>query len=260
MSVLTVIRSECFRARHMRVGLILLLLYLGIAFLYVFAGAGAWVSSGIEGSFSGFSADPSYFDLIDVKADSGEYVIASALAHTVFFPILAVIVVGMLFGLPKGGASADVSRAKGVEDVLFLFARAVVSSAYLMAGYASFTLVASATYLAFGYTVDMGLLIQRLSLIILLNESYIMVCVVVFSIVRMRALASGGLIVATFAGLIAAMSSPGSIIPVHMSYWMQACGIATSGTSLKAVVFSLVSMSLCLLILYAMHRFCRALR
>ena len=58
MSFSGVLRSEFFRARRMHVGMVLTLLYLGVALLYVLAGAGAWVSMGNKGTFVGFCADP----------------------------------------------------------------------------------------------------------------------------------------------------------------------------------------------------------
>ena len=54
------VRAELFRARRMKLAVIIALMYLGIAGIYVFAGSGAWVSAGGEGQFFGFSADPGY--------------------------------------------------------------------------------------------------------------------------------------------------------------------------------------------------------
>ena len=48
------VRAELFRARRMKLAVIIALMYLGIAGIYVFAGSGAWVSAGGEGQFFGF--------------------------------------------------------------------------------------------------------------------------------------------------------------------------------------------------------------
>lgn len=60
------VRAELFRARRMKLAVIIALMYLGIAGIYVFAGSGAWVSAGGEGQFFGFSADPGYLFSIGV--------------------------------------------------------------------------------------------------------------------------------------------------------------------------------------------------
>lgn len=252
MGALTAFQSEFFRARHMHVGIVLLLLYLGVAILYMLAGEGAWVSSGHEGSFAGFCADPSYFTLIDVDASPEEFATAAALAHTVFFPIAAVIVVGMLFGVSRGSASVAVSLARGMDERWFFLARTAISFLYLTAGYALFTVTVFAVYAASGHVFNIALLAQRVTLNVLLNTSYILLCVTAFVAIRTRALVSGGLIVVTFAGLVAAMSFPGSDMPVHMFYWMQMCGIASYGMEIKAIIYSLASSILCLLLLYAL--------
>lgn len=257
MGVSTALQSEFFRARRMHIGVVLLLLYLGVALLYAFAGTGAWVSAGDEGSFAGFSADPSYFELIGMDADPAEFAVASALAHTVLFPIAAVFVVGMFFGAPRGSASAAVSLARGMDERWFFLARAVISSLYLAAGYVLFTAIAFATYAASGHALDIALLAQRTCLNVLLNVSYALVCVTAFAAFCVRALVAGGLIVVTFAGLIAAMSLPGDGIPVHMSYWMRVCGIGTSGAGVDAVVFALAVSAACILLLFALHRLSR---
>lgn len=48
------VRAELFRARRMKLAVIIALMYLGIAGIYVFAGSGAWVSAGERASSLAF--------------------------------------------------------------------------------------------------------------------------------------------------------------------------------------------------------------
>lgn len=244
------LRAEFFRGHRMHVGMVLALLYLGVALLYILAGAGAWVSAGIEGTFVGFSADPSYFELINVDGSVAERTVAASLAHTVLFPIASVVVVGLLFNSQRGGANIAVSRARGTREGSLYLARVVVSSTYLTLCYVLFTLIAYMAFSASGQATDVVLLIQRVSLNALINISYVVVCVTAFAVFRQKALVSGGLITATFAGLIAAMSFPGDSIPVHMFHWMRACGVGVPGIGPEGVSFSLASAIVCAPILY----------
>ena len=89
------VRAELFRARRMKLAVIIALMYLGIAGIYVFAGSGAWVSAGGEGQFFGFSADPGYLFSIGVGPTGiSSWLSVVSMAHTVFFPIVSVVVAG----------------------------------------------------------------------------------------------------------------------------------------------------------------------
>ncbi len=250
MSFSGVLRSEFFRARRMHVGIVLTLFYLGVALLYVLAGAGAWVSMGNEGTFAGFCADPFYFDLVDVGS-AAERTVAAALAHTVFFPVASVAAVGLFFGNHGDDANIAVSRARGTGEGSLYLSRVIVSSAYLTFYYVFFTLILCAMYSAHGQAVDVFLLIQKMIANILINISYVVVCATAFTSFCQKALVSGGLITATFAGLIAVMSFPGTSIPVHMFYWMWMCGVDVPGMGLEVVSFSFASVIACMPILYA---------
>lgn len=250
MSFSGVLCSEFFRAQRIHVGMVLTLLYLGVALLYVLTGAGAWVSMGSEGTFAGFCADPFYFDLIDV-GDVAERTVAAALAHTVFFPVASVAVVGMFFENHRGNANIDVSRARGTGEGSLYLSRVIVSSAYLMFYYVFFTLILCAIYSAHGQAVDVFLLIQKTIANILINISYVVVCVTAFASFYQKALVSGGLVTVTFAGLIAVMSFPGTNIPVHMFYWMWTCGVGVPEMAREVVSFSSASVIVCAPILYA---------
>lgn len=256
MSVSAALRSELFRAYRMHIGLVLLLLYTGVGLLYVFANVGAWVSVGVEDVFIGFAPDPSYLaSVTSGGVDSGESVVSAALAHTVFFPVFAVVVVGMLCRAPGGRSFSAVSLAKGVRAYQFCSARAVVASLYLTLGYMLFSGIVAGVNCAFGHTFDVMLFITRTLLNVLLNMSYVAVCIASFTIVRNRALVAGGLIVVTFAGLIASMANPGSTAPMHMSYWIRTCGVGFFNMGCGTVVFSLASLTLSALVLFAVLRY-----
>ena len=88
------VRAELFRARRMKLAVIIALMYLGIAGIYVFAGSGAWVSAGGEGQFFGFSADPGYLFSIGVGPTGiSSWLSVVSMAHTVYFPIDSVVAV-----------------------------------------------------------------------------------------------------------------------------------------------------------------------
>lgn len=245
MSVSAALRSELFRAYRMHIGLVLLLLYTGVGLLYVFANVGAWVSVGVEDVFIGFAPDPSYLaSVASGGVGSGESVVSAALAHTALFPVFAVIVAGMLYCAPRDRSLSAVSFAKGMRACQLSFAKAIVSSLYLTVGYVLFSVVVASVYCVLGYALDITLFINRVLLNIILNTSYIAVCIASFTIFRNRALVSGGLIVVTFAGLVVSMACPGTAVPMHMAYWIRTCGMGFIEIGFGTFVFSLTCLAL----------------
>jgi len=84
---------------------------------------------------------------------------------------------------------------------------------------------------------------------IVIDAAYTLMVAVAYEVFRIRSLVSGALLVATFAGLVIAMSFPTVLPPVHMAYWMRVCG-AAGGTVLMAACGHAVIVSLaCLLLL-----------
>ena len=84
---------------------------------------------------------------------------------------------------------------------------------------------------------------------IVIDAAYTLMVAVAYEVFRIRSLVSGALLVATFAGLVIAMSFPTVLPPVHMAYWMRACGVA-GGTVLMAACGHAAIVSLaCLLLL-----------
>lgn len=249
MMATSVIRSEFFRGGRIHLGIMLSLFYVGMGLLYVMAGAGAWVSAGTGDWFIGFSADVSYFELNNIGDSITEHVVAASLAHALLFPAVAVVVVGSLFASSKESACMSVSRARGVTEASLYLAWALVASTWLVLGYAVFTLICFAAYTAAGRAGSVVLLIHRLFLCTFLNVSYVVLCVTAFALLRVKALVSGGLIVATYAGLIAAMASPGDAMPMHMFYWMRVCGVGALHSGLEVIVFSFASVIACILAL-----------
>lgn len=251
MGFAPVLRSEFFRARRMRISLVLSCLYLGIALLYVFAGSGAWVSAGDEGVFAGFSADPSYLELLNLRCGVAECLVSAALAHTVLLPITVVLIVGMFFNAPREDAVTFISHAHGIGDGTFFLARTLVCSTYLAITYTFFSsLILGIHVLLYSPADDsfVSLFLQRIMLSNLLNTSFVVLCSMTFVAFHVRALTSGGLLVLTYAGLIVAMSSPNTDIPVHMAYWIQLCGVPVSDCASHTVMFSLISIMLCALV------------
>lgn len=246
-------RSELFRARCMHVGLVLIGLYLGAALLYVYSvlvGCGAWVSVGAEAEsqFVGFSAELPYLERLGIGCSEAERVVIASLAHTLLFPVAAVLTAGMFFDAPARGA-ADVSWARGAWEFGRFFARIAVCCLYLVAAYMVFSILLFSCYCAVSFgrfdTVASLLLARRLAPNTLVDMSFVVLCVSTFTLARVRALASGGLLVLVFAGLIVAMSLFPSVAPVHMTYWMRLCGTSMVDAAPAATVFSAVSSTLC---------------
>lgn len=246
-------RSELFRARRMHVGLVLIGLYLGVALLYVYSvlvGCGAWVSVGAEAEsqFVGFSAELTYLERLGIGCSEAERIVTASLAHTLLFPVAAVLTAGMFFDAPARGA-ADVSWARGAWEFGRFFARIAVCCLYLVAAYTVFSILLFSCHCAVSFgrfdTVASLLLAQRLAPNILVDMSFVVLCVSTFTLARVRALASGGLLVLVFAGLIVAMSLFPSAVPVHMAYWIRLCGTSMADVAPAVIVFSAVSSVLC---------------
>lgn len=256
--------SEMFRARRMHIGFVLLALYLGIALLYVFARSGAWVGTWVlaDGNkhFIGFSADPFYSESIGFSAPEAERSIAASLAHTALFPVIAVLIAGMFFDAPAQGAATMVSQARGVGKFGLYIARIAVCCLYAGAAYVVFSILVFAAYCISGLTrfdtASSLLLALRLVPNIAINTSFIVLCISMFMLLRIRSLASGGLLVLTYAGLVVAMSSSSSIIPAHMAYWIRTCGIFGADVW-GAIVFSMAS---CILYIVAVGTLLRIRR
>lgn len=246
-------RSELFRARCMHVGLVLIGLYLGAALLYVYSvlvGCGAWISVGAEAEsqFVGFSAELPYLERLGIGCSEAERVVIASLAHTLLFPVAAVLTAGMFFDAPARGA-ANVSWARGAWEFGRFFARIAVCCLYLVAAYMVFSILLFSCHCAVSFgrfdTVASLLLARRLAPNTLVDMSFVVLCVSTFTLARVRALASGGLLVLVFAGLIVAMSLFPSVAPVHMTYWMRLCGTSMVDAAPAATVFSAVSSTLC---------------
>ena len=188
-------RSELFRARRMHVGLVLIGLYLGVALLYVYSvlvGCGAWVSVGAEAEsqFVGFSAELPYLERLGIGCSEAERIVTASLAHTLLFPVTAVLTAGMFFDAPARGA-ADVSRARGAWEFGRFFARIAVCCLYLVAAYTVFSILLFSCHCAVSFgrfdTVASLLLAQRLAPNILVDMSFVVLCVSTFTLARVRA-------------------------------------------------------------------------
>ena len=233
------VRAELFRARRMKLAVIIALMYLGIAGIYVFAGSGAWVSAGGEGQFFGFSADPGYLFSIGV----GPTGISSWLS----------VVSMALFGDATSVSARGVSIARGFRSWQLFAAKTLACEVYTLCPYIVFTLGVAAVFaVCSGSGLDsltVGNVTSALLSNIVIDAAYTLMVAVAYEVFRIRSLVSGALLVATFAGLVIAMSFPTVLPPVHMAYWMRACG-AAGGTVLMAACGHAVIVSLaCLLLL-----------
>lgn len=207
------VRAELFRARRMKLAVIIALMYLGIAGIYVFAGSGAWVSAGGEGQFFGFSADPGYLFSIGVGPTGiSSWLSVVSMAHTVFFPIVSVVVAGTLFGDATSVSARGVSIARGFRSWQLFAAKTLACEVYTLCPYIVFTLGVAAVFaVCSGSGLDsltVGNVTSALLSNIVIDAAYTLMVAVAYEVFRIRSLVSGALLVATFAGLVIAMSFP----------------------------------------------------
>ena len=160
---------------------------------------------------------------------------------------------GTLFGDATSVSARGVSIARGFRSWQLFAAKTLACEVYTLCPYIVFTLGVAAVFaVCSGSGLDsltVGNVTSALLSNIVIDAAYTLMVAVAYEVFRIRSLVSGALLVATFAGLVIAMSFPTVLPPVHMAYWMRACG-AAGGTVLMAACGHAVIVSLaCLLLL-----------
>lgn len=250
MNAGAMIRAELFVSKKTRIGLLVVLFYLVFGILYLFAGSGAWVSAGDESQFLGFSADEAYLMSLSIAQMEDYWPVVVSFAHTVLFPVVAVFVSGMIFGIGGSESAESVSLARGSTPRNAFCAKTIIGVMYAIAGYLVFTLLVvftCAIWRGASLTTSFGVIFtRRLIANLLVNVSYMVMCSAVYSVIDSKSAASGGLLVVTFVGLVVSMSYPDAVAPFHMAYWMRTCGVSGTDPLISAVVYSIVSSGIAL--------------
>ena len=168
------IKAEAYRVMKSKAPLLLIAAGFVLALLYSVSyepwrayGTSDWLGDGVMGFFPnpqyGFGGIPG-----DLVKDGARYLSAVApLAHSLFFPIVAVLVIGYAFRTPITGSQWLVSYARGMKTVQLLVARTLVSIVTLVGGFVLFSILVGAVQSAsgIGMTMDMiGEFLLRLSL------------------------------------------------------------------------------------------------
>lgn len=251
MNLGAMIRVELFMSKKSRIGLFVVLFYLAFGTLYLFAGSGAWVSVGDESQFLGFSADEAYLMSLGIAQMEDSWPVVVSFAHTVLFPVVAVFVSGMIFGVGGSESVESVSLARGSTPRNAFCAKTIIGVMYAVAGYLVFSLLVvftCAIWREATLTTSFGVIFtRRLIANVLVNVSYMVMCSAAYSVIGSKSVVSGGLLVATFVGLVVSMSYPDVVAPFHMAYWMRTCGVSGADSLISAAVYSIVFSGISLL-------------
>lgn len=254
MNLGALIRAELFRARRTKLALLVALMYVGVAAVYLLAGSGAWVSTGGEGQFLGFSADPEYLQSAGAGSmDAPVWLSIVSSAHTVFFPIIVVVVAATLFDESRRESVRGIALARGLCDWQIFVAKAIVCELYVLCSYIAFTFAAAAAFTVACNGGLNGLAFEKVAMVLLSNvvigSGYTLMVAAAFEVFRIRPVVSGVVLVATFAGLVIAMSFPATLPPVHMAFWIRACGSVAGSILVDACLYTVIVSSACALLL-----------
>ena len=232
---------------------------LAVAATYLFAHNSSWVmvptidGGGAWGFLPGLAEDPAF---LAGGGSLAEAIACASVAHTAFFPILALAFVYLLCSQDVQEKAARVSFARGASRIAFFGSKLVAATVVLQAAYLLVSCGLAALYVAALQPGDLMPVVQaiaaKLFLNCLVNESFVVFCMAVFAWMPKGPVGGGVVFVATFVGLIAQMANRSVDLPVHMGYWMKASGLgATAGMVPSLVVFSFASFVLLAAVAYA---------
>lgn len=247
--VTNTLRAECKKMHFTHLGLVCAAFYAAVALVYLLAHDGTWVSvSAPDGQgWWGFLPDPTS-DLVYAASDYplGEAIVCASVAHTVFFPILALVFIHQFYFTDLQGPGAQMAFARGISQLGFFGTKLAVSTVVLQGCYLLFSVATAATYLAVYQPASaaavIGALVGKLLLNCLVNESFIVFCMAVFSWAGNGPAAAGLIFVTTIVGLVAQLSMGGIDLPAHMGYWAKASGFDTAPeAAVSTAIFSIAS-------------------
>lgn len=252
-----ILRADFKRVRFMRLGLVCAVFYAIVALVYLFAARDtAWVSVAAPDGTGcwGFLPDPSYRPTAGGSLE--EAIASAAVAHTAFFPLLVLVVVHQLYFTDVRGTAGQASLARGASRLQFLGSKLMVATVVLQGCYLAFSLAVAAAYTTAiqpeSTLAVLGSLAGKMLPNCLVNESFIVFCMAVFSWTGHGSTAAGIVFVATLVGLVAQMALGSADLPVHMGYWARASGLGGSSALLLTVLlYALTSGALFGLAAYA---------
>lgn len=216
------IKAEAYRVMKSKTPLLLIVAGFVLALLYSVSfepwrayGTSDWLGDGIMGFFPnpqyGFKGIPG-----DLVKDGARYLSTVApLAHSLFFPIVAVLVIGYAFRTPITGSQWLVSYAKGMQTIQLLVARTLVSIVALVGGFVLFSILVSVVQSAcgIGMTMDViGEFLLRLSLAALICTTLCLLLVLAIS------LFGNGAFVLSFIILLLYLGYGNANMPLHLTW------------------------------------------
>lgn len=268
--MLRAVRAELLRAKAMHLLCWIVLGYFAIAALYL-VGPDVWASVTSPLGVQGFYANPQavttmveryerelshttsgddtrtlnqheqYMAQFVAEVDVSTAPAAAALAHSLPFLFLVILLGGHVAGAPIEGRAGTVSCAHGESSVVLLAARTVALLLCFMGVFALFSLVAYVALMGFmpgamtlGGWMEFG---RRLALCSLVCAAFIVLVSLVAGTFGRGAYVLGSLVLLTFIGY----SNP-NLIYMHISALMRLCSpVPIDAFQIQIIVFSLGS-------------------
>lgn len=248
--------KRVFRQRQLTIVLIYVVI---VAAIYCFSQDGSWVSVNASSDgvkFWGFYPDPTQQGIFYENGYSVYDAIAAAsVAHTVFFPIFAIVFIHQFFFKDTKDYLAEVSFARGISRSRYLLSKLIVISIVLQVSYFVVSFAVGLIYFfqlhPDSFAQFFGALIQKAFWNSVISESFIVFCMGLYALLRNGISATMIIFVVTFGGMILQMSLPELDIPLHLAYWMKISGMDNSSSILfSTCLFSVTSFLLFYLISY----------
>lgn len=227
--------------------------------IYLVSPDASWIGVGAPGGESGYGGFLPHAVAVPEFSEGGfslgDAVASAAVAHTVFFPIFALVTIYLFFFRDISGGIVQVSLARGISLKKLFLSKLLTITVLMLVYYIVISVILGCLY-AFvlcpasaGYTMEA--VAEKIVLNSLVNESYLVFCVAVFSWMRNGPVAMGVVLVATLVGLVTQASMPALTLPVHMGFWIKASGLVVFGNWVwSLVIFSIVSVVLLIPIAY----------
>lgn len=204
--------------------------------VFLFAGSGSWMFALTEDSGIGFAPDPAYW-AANAGASAVEATTCSALAGTVFLPFITLAACGRFCGALYATDARAVSRARGTSPWRLAAGDLLAASLPVQVLYAATVISIAITLCLRAGQADLlgsvlASLAPRLTLALIVNESYIVCALALYRLIPNRAAAFGIMAVGFIAASVAQLSFPAITLPIHAGLWMH----ISSTTALHSLV------------------------
>ena len=217
------LRFEMSRAWRLKIPQMLLICYSLVTLCYMVT-SGPWIAyvDNIPASMAwGFFPDPTYVDVDMIPLGANVLTICVApLAHSLFFPMIALLVVGRLDGDRLFGKACQLSAGKGQEYAGILFIRGIVATIYVVGAFVLYS-VAAAMAMMLCTPVQLsqiGEFAFRLLLCSSLCISFVIIASVAISLLGKGPFVLGTLLLANYLGFWIP-----HVVQAQMSWWMYIC-------------------------------------